>query len=144
MTGFDRGGTRFVAEITLFGRGTLPEHQMVSWDLGKGTISHSFGIPMPLLRRGLQWFGDSTVFMGWNLMGLEQKRVLVRYSVPGVLATSSPDGRLWYAAAPNEKGPAFLYARTIPDDAVRKVTEALRDKKAVPRGADLVPLTGEK
>ena len=35
-------------------------------------------------------------------------------------------------------------ARTIPDDAVRKVTEALKEKKGIPAGANFVPLQGEK
>jgi hypothetical protein len=145
MAGFNRDGTRFAVEISVFSAGgKLPGHRLVCWDLKTGEITHTLRVRMPLLRRGLQWFGDDLIFMGWNLFSLEHKRVVVRYSVPGALATSSPDGRLWYTAAANDNGPASLHARTLPDEAARKVTEALKEKKSVPHGADFVPLQGEK
>ncbi len=144
MAGFRRDGTRFAAVIVEFGHGPLPDHRLVWWDLAGGTLTDSFTIQMPMLTRGIQWFGDSTVFVGWRLFSLEYKRELVHYAVPPGLATTSPDGRLWYVTAPDANQSGSLYARTMPDDAARKVTEAFRDHKPVPFNADFVSLSGEK
>ena len=109
--------------------------ELTEWSLSHGANPNA--APGPGRRNRQRPLYEEAMFRGH----VEVAELLVRYGAPAGLATTTPDGRLWYVAAPNDNQTAsFLSARTLPDEAVRKVTEALEAKKPIPAGADFVPL----
>jgi WD40 repeat protein len=94
--------------------------QLLRWDLKSGKPL----APLPCaVGSDVAWFGPTGVVIGMTLIDTQTGWSLSQLATggPGRFATSSPDGRLWFAYSQNAKDPAVLTAQTVPDTATREL-----------------------
>jgi WD40 repeat protein len=104
------------------------KNALIRWDVTTGAVIRNS--PSAVWKGEMSWAGENHVMIGPVLFDLELGWPVSNYSVAGYgrQANGSPDGRHWYAAAPDKKKPAVLTAQTLPDAASKDLARSVADK----------------
>ncbi|HBI45068.1 MAG TPA: hypothetical protein DDY78_19750, partial [Planctomycetales bacterium] len=115
-TAYSRDGRELAAVLT-----TAEGLRLVRWDAVTGAVKDEFAVSPG--GNELEWCGPDHILFGSTLFDLKLKWPIALYTLPGLgrAATTSPDGRYWFAAARNPNAPPLLSAQTLPDDATRQL-----------------------
>jgi WD40 repeat protein len=122
--GFRYDGQELAAEV----RTEQTAFQLVRWDLATGKAAA--GLPVAVGGTEITWFGPGLVMCNDSVYQAQSGWAITRLALPGhgKYASSSPDGRLWFAVSQFPNNPAALAAQTIPDDATRELMRQIADK----------------
>lgn len=123
---FRPDGKEFAA-ILSFGTGLGPTpRRLVRWDATTGKVIDSY--PTGLDPRTFAWCGDAGLLLDWTLLDLKQGLPVCDYAAPGGHAAhGTPDHRVWFTSATDDKGPAWLGAQTLPDETAKQASAQLAD-----------------
>jgi hypothetical protein len=124
-TAYSPDGRELAAVLT-----TAEGLRLARWDAVTGAVKDEFAVPPG--GNELEWCGSDNLLFGSTLYDINLKWPVALYGLPGTgrSATSSPDGRHWFAAAANPNNPPLLTAQTLPDAATRQLATQAAGGKA--------------